>query len=369
MRRDRPSFPGLFVFVALLSPAASAWAQPPPEAPATPPAAKEEGAAPVAPKTADEYALEGRTLAMQPGRLLDARAALLTAWSMKQSFDTAGNLGSVELELGMMRDAAEHLLYCAQNFPSVRDQAQNEKLARVEGLLAKAREHVGSLRIRVTDSDGIELTGAEVLVDGKAIGRTPLPDEVFVEPGARVISARQPGFLQAEKRVEAAKGAAASVALQLAGSKDPSRVAKGGGPEPGSKKSVGLIVAGAGAAAVGIGLGVGFHLASNGKSGDAQAAWDELRGSQNDRGACLNPGNAARCDELRSAHDSKELFRGLAIGGYVAGGALAVGTLVYALMPGQPAPGSPDRQGSTPRVRAFVGVAPGGGGAVLEGRF
>ena len=361
MRRDRSPLSSLLLIALLLTPLASARtasAQPPP------------GSGSVEPKTADEYALEGRQLAMQPGRLLDARAALLTAWSMKQSYDTAGNLGSVEFELGMMRDAAEHLAFCARNFPAVRDQTQTEKLARVEELLGKARAQVAVMKLRVTDSDGIELTGVEVLVDGKAVGRTPLSDELFIEPGARVIAARQTGYLDGEKRLEAAKGGVENLTIVLA--PGAGVAAKRGPDKPVSaKKSGALIAAGAGAAAAFIGVGVGFTLASNAKSGDATATWEELRGAGNDRGACLDPGNAARCDDLKSAHDGREMFRGIAIGGYVAGGVLAVGTLVYALIPGRSSPGSSGDQGARPAppVRAYVGVAPGGGGAVLEGRF
>jgi len=368
MRRDRSSLPSLLLFAFLLAPAGVAFAQSSPASPASP---AERGAA-VEPKTADEYALEGRKLAMQPGRLLDARAALLTAWSMKQSYDTAGNLGSVEYELGMMRDAAEHLAFCARNFPAVRDQDQTEKLARVEELLAKVKREVGALRVRITDSDGIELTGVEILVDGKAVGLTPLPDDVFVEPGPRVISARQTGYVSGEKRIEAAKGGTESVAIVLASARDASKGPPGGADKSASaKKSGALIAAGAGAAAAFLGAGVGFHLASNAKSQDATATWEELRGPGNDRGACLDPRNAARCDDLRSAHDGRELFRGIAIGGYVAGGVLAVGTLVYAVMPGRAPAGGASDQGSraAPQVRAFVSVAPGGGGAVLQGRF
>ena len=376
MRRDRSPLPALLLLAALLASPAVASAQPMPAQPtpaqSTPPA-QPTPAPSVEPKTADEYALEGRKLAMQPGRLLDARAALLTAWSMRQSFDTAGNLGSVEFELGMMRDAAEHLSFCVRNFPSVRDEAQTEKLARVEQLLRKAKTDVGSVRVRVADPDGVELTGATVLVDGKEVGRTPLQDDVFVEPGARVISARLPGLQPTEKSVQAAKGGTENVTLTLAPVKEQviSRPPVPEKPVP-AKKSGALIAVGAGAAAAFLGAGVGLHLVSNGKSGEATAAWDELRGAQNDRGACLNPANAARCDELRSAYDGRELFRGLAIGGYVAGGVLAVGTLVYALMPGGSSPaGAPREQGSpaAPAVRAFVSVAPGGGGAMIEGRF
>lgn len=368
MRRDRRPLLGLLLLVAMLAPSASAWAQP---ASPTPPA---PGGS-VEPKSADDYALEGRELAMKPGMMQDARDRLATAWSMKRSFDIAGNLGSIEYELGLWRDAAEHLLYCKQNFPAVRDQAQTEKLARVETLLAKAREQVTSVRIRVTDADGMELLGSEVLVDKAQIGRVPLPDEVFVEPGERLITARHSGFSEASKQIKAEKGGTESVTVALSPLKQAANKVDKPLPPPPPKpgqKNIVLIAAGAGAAAVGLGLGLGTHLASNGASSDAQSTWESLRAlPQGGAGACHNPVNHPECEKLRSSFDSKETLRGVAIGGYVVGGLLAVGTAAYALIPTSKLPNALLKHGSTtgPSMRAFVSVAPGGGGAVIEGRF
>jgi hypothetical protein len=288
---------------------------------------------------------------------------------MKRSYDIAGNLGSIEFELGMMRDAAEHLSYCQQNFPVVRDADQTEKLKVVESLLAQARAQVFGVRIRVTDSDGLDLEGAEVLVDNKVIGRAPLVDEVFVDPGSRVISARQPGHREASKQIQAEKGRSASVTLVLP-SAARSLNATSDTSAASAKKRIVLLAAGAGLAAAGIGAGVGFHLASNAKSGDAQATWSQLR-DEKGAGACLSSENASRCEELKRAYDGKELFRGVAIGGYVAGGVLAVGTLAYALLPASVLPSPLLQQGApaTKRVRAAVTITPSGGGAVFEGTF
>jgi hypothetical protein len=413
MRRDRSTLSALVLLLALQASPAAAWAQAspgaqPPASSATPPSGSpaqpssptsptppspsaqpsdpagepppggQAGAAPVQPKTADDYALEGRKLALKPGMLPDARNLLLTAWSMKRSYDIAGNLGSIEFELGLMRDAAEHLSFCQQNFPAVRDADQTQKLAVVEQLLKEARAQVGGVRIRVTDPDGLELEGAEVLVDGKVIGRAPLVDEVFVEAGTRMLSARQPGHQEASKTLEAAKGGSESVTLvlpvvvQAPNPKD--KVA----PPPPGKKRVALIAAGAGLAAVGLGLGVGFTLASNGKTSDAQAVWDELHAQTNPE-ACKLPSNDALCANLRSAYDSRETLRGVAIGGYIAGGVLALGTAAYALLPSSMLPRAllkheaPATTGARTSASVSVSVTPSvtlsGGGAVVHGTF
>ncbi|MCK6591877.1 MAG: hypothetical protein L6Q76_30360, partial [Polyangiaceae bacterium] len=100
-------------------------------------------------KTADEYALEGRELAAR-NDFQGAYAAYMEAWKRKRSFDIAGNLGVAELRLGRMREAAEHLTYCEQNYPAVRDAEQTKKLEVVRELLKEARAQVGVARIRVT---------------------------------------------------------------------------------------------------------------------------------------------------------------------------------------------------------------------------
>lgn len=387
MRRDRHPFAGLLLLLTLQAPAAAAWAQPPPSAqppssaqpppPAQPsdpsaqppPSGQQPGA--VEPKTADEYALEGRKLAMESGKLMDARALLVTAWSMKKSYDIAGNLGSIEFELGMMRDAAEHLFFCQQNFPAVRDADQTEKLARVEALLLQARAQVGSLQLRVTDADGVELEGAEVLVDDKLLGRAPFPTEVFLDPGSRVIVAKQPGHQDASKPIQVVKGGTEGLTLVL-----PSLTPKPDKQRPIAsvvppKKRVALVAAGAGLAVAGIGLGLGFHMASNGKSDEARDQFDALLKTPQGAGACVGTANAASCEAYRSAFDGRELFRGVSIGGYIAGGLFAAGTVAYVLLPTSLLPRVLLQEGepATKGVRASVSVTPGGGGAVIEGTF
>src|SRR5262249_11215431 len=46
------------------------------------------------------------------------RAALLAAWGIKKQWQIAGNLAACELELGMFRDAAEHVAYFLREMPA-----------------------------------------------------------------------------------------------------------------------------------------------------------------------------------------------------------------------------------------------------------
>ena len=55
--------------------------------------------------------------AARAGRLSEAYDILLGAWRKKPTYDVAANLGSVELRLGKVRDAAEHLAFSVREYP------------------------------------------------------------------------------------------------------------------------------------------------------------------------------------------------------------------------------------------------------------
>ena len=57
---------------------------------------------------ADEYFRQGKAF-VKEDRWEEARRAYLAGYKIKRGYDIAGNLGNVELELGLARDAAEHL--------------------------------------------------------------------------------------------------------------------------------------------------------------------------------------------------------------------------------------------------------------------
>ncbi len=113
---------------------------------------------------ADEYFRQGKAF-VKEDRWEEARRAYLAGYKIKRGYDIAGNLGNVELELGLARDAAEHLAYCIKSFPATGTASQ---LAYVKGRFEEARQKVSALSIQVN------VDGAEVFVDGRSIGRSPL---------------------------------------------------------------------------------------------------------------------------------------------------------------------------------------------------
>lgn len=352
MRSFRSIPAGLLLFAAVLAPSVPALGQP------SAGAAGAQRSPGGGEKTADEYVREGRELAIK-NDLQGAYQAYQAAWRLKRTYDIAGNLGVVELKLGKARDAAEHLTYCEQNFPSVRDAALTERLTRLQALLKEARAQVGFARVRVTPEDGSSAEGAEILVDGMVVGRAgaggrlvhPVlqSDGMFVDAGSRTFAARRPGCKEGRAVMWVGKGSTVDVVLS------PCR----------RELSMPLVIAGSSLAVVGLGLGIGSAIYSGVRSSDEDAIWVELA-TKDGQSACYPPANASRCEDLDDAYADRQIFRGLAIGGFVLGGAAVVATAIYVVTGRSKSP--PSSQGDV-KVQASFSPAPGGGSAVLWGTF
>src|SRR5215212_6726576 len=82
---------------------------------------------------ARELFLEG-VKATEKGQWARAHAAFLAAWSLKQHYQIAGNLGTAEAKLGKWRDAATHLSMYLREAPK----AKVEERKSAEALLTQA---------------------------------------------------------------------------------------------------------------------------------------------------------------------------------------------------------------------------------------
>jgi hypothetical protein len=271
----------------------------------------------------------------------EAEAAFLAAWALNPTYDVAANLGHTQFKLQKYRDAAEHLSFALRNWPLI-GKPEPRKLA--QDRLDEARRFVAAVTVSVSEP------GADVFVDGILVGHSPMVSELFVEPGTRVIEARLQGRGDAKQVVQAAKGAASTVTLTL-------QRPGGGSPPPGGK-SVPLLATGIGVAAVGVGLGIAGVVASANNSSSFNGLRAQL--AVNGTNACNPPTNPA-CDDLRSKGIAVGSFRNLGIVGFTVGGAAAVATVVYVLLPTSSTKATP--------VKAGFLLAPGGGGATLTGNF
>lgn len=283
-----------------------------------PPASGAPSTSGVVERAAELYR-EGNELYDQ-GKFIEAEARYQEAWNLQRSFDVAGNLGNVELEVQQPRDAAEHLSYALEIFP-LGEAA--EKKAFLQRRLSAAKAQIGTLRISVN------VEGADVLVDGRLIGRSPLTQQVFVDPGKREIEARRAG-VRTSTSLFVAKGSDQHVALTL---------------DAGA--SMTLVIAGGALGLLGVASGVTFALLSSLRGADAEA----------------EPLGSAKRADLR---DAQTTFGNLSFWSFVGSGAALAGTAVYVLTAES---GAPHPTVESARLRAAPYVTAGGGGVLFGASF
>lgn len=299
-------------------------------------------------------------------RWAEAEAAYEEAFRRTRAHDIAANLGYAELYQGKHREAAEHLSFAVRSWAPT---GNADKKRYAEERLALAKKEIGTLRIKVNVAD------AEVLVDGARVGVSPLDAEVFVEAGAHAVEARRAGYREARESVQVGKGEEREVALALEAM--PAAVApreavagvagmKGTPGEPpamdGPKRRLWPIAVGSAVAAAALGAGAGLTIAANGKSDEA----GELRREVTPEVGCRSPvpSLVGACQDLRSAVEARDALSNAALGMFIAGSAVALGTASYALW----ALSRPrEQRGAVVRVTPVAGAR--GGGVVVRGAW
>jgi hypothetical protein len=299
---------------------------------------------------ADDHFLKGKAF-MKAGNTRGAYEEYKAAWGLRKTYDTAANLGNVELQLGMPRDAAEHMAYALRSYAVTG--TTPDKLERMKQVFAQARAQVGGITVKVS------VDGAEVFVDDRSVGRSPIADELFVDPGSHVVTAQLQGFDPARTSVAVDKGGSQAATLTLTRTAAPPPTSTGQPPPlPARPNKIVLVTGGvtAGAAVV-IGavlLGVAAAKGSTVSSLQAQVQQE---------GGCASATAGANCTDLSSALTSKRTLGNTGLWTLVAGGGVGAATLVYGLVGGAKAP--PPKSG----LRVLPVPAPGGGGLVVQGTF
>lgn len=323
-------------------------------------------------KEAEEHYLRGKML-LKSGDVRGAYLEYRASWDLKQSYDIAANLGNLELEQGLPRDAAEHLAFALR---TVAVNVPEERVVAIRGLLDRARRLVGTATVKVN------IAGAEILVDGLPVGRSPLSTEIFVDPGKRTIEARLSPYTPAKKVVDVLRAATVPVDLQLLLT---APVASGSASAPPVStappiirpKSMIPVGVGVAAAAAGLGVGIVGIVLAGSKSGEIDRLQGELAplDKQGNRSICATATPPVQCADLDSAFVTKGSFRNLAIGGFATAGVATLATVVWILLPGaKPLAASPpgekgDKSPKVSPVRASFSAGPGGGSVMLNGQF
>lgn len=299
---------------------------------------------------AEEHFRKGNAL-YKEGKWAEAEGEYEKALSLRKTHDVAANLGHAELRQGKWTEAAEHLAFSVRSWPMT---GNAEKRAFAQKGLEEARGKVGALEVRVSAA------GAEVMVDGKRVGLSPLEVEVFVEPGAHGVEAKLAGHEDAREAVEVGAGASKVVELSL------KRKAEAGpvGPvePPVKKRSLVPAVVLGGVAVAGAGAAIGMFVGVNGKVVDARDTAQQIRA---EGGTCKEGAQVhSRCELLESDKSTGRTLAGFVVGSTVVGGLAAASAIVYLAWP---AP-----SGSAKNASARVGFGPvigSGGRVVISGSF
>lgn len=135
-----------------------------------------------------------------------AHAAFLAAWSLKKHWQIAGMLGHCDVQLGRYRDAAEHLSFAIRTGAT---NASPGELQALQELLSEAKRKVASVQVQV------DAEAAEVLVNGRLVGTSPLFDPLFLDPGEHVFKARSGDRVSSEVSMTVGAGSAKEIMLRV----------------------------------------------------------------------------------------------------------------------------------------------------------
>jgi hypothetical protein len=291
------------------------------------------------------------------GKVNEAYRDYLAAWNTQQSPDTAGNLGAVELELGYLREAAEHASFAIAHFPPTGSKDQRAALVSV---VTEACKQIGVLSIQVN------VPGAAVSIDGRPIGRAPFDGDVYIEPGDHTIVAEAQGHDPAQQKVHVEKGSSTPIALTLA-----ARAPTGTTTTTTTNWPRPLAIAGVATAGAAFSAGIALAIVAKIKETDADTAAQALdTATHGDPGACLpgHKGASNTCAALLGAQQSRDTFASTSLWLFVGGAAVTVGTVIYTfVVPRLSA--APAVPAAPPAVSVVPVVTPSGGAVVVQGKF
>lgn len=239
-------------------------------------------------------------------------------------------LGQLSLRLGRWADAAAELSQCFREMRPPANARERMFYEQRRADLVAARRHVAAVTVQVSDP------GAEIFVDDRRVGVSPLELPVFVTAGQHRLAARL-GGTQAEVVITAEEGTeqTARIVLPTVQAAAPAgapasraRAVPAHTPEPSAWPPRWQTVAVL-AAPVALGaLGVGAVAAANGEAGERDAIAARLR-SENPHDCPGGPG----CDAFTAADGRARTWTAVAVTSFVGAGLAAVGAAVYLLTP------------------------------------
>jgi tetratricopeptide (TPR) repeat protein len=146
------------------------------------------------------------TAALQAGDYAAALAAFREARTISDRPVLLFNIGMCHRELGDWGAAVEAF---DEYLTEGRETEPAERLAEVGRQRGELAPQLGELWIEVVPA------GAELTIDGRAVGSAPLPGPLRLRAGTHVLVARRPGYADVRTEVTIVAGGRAEVALEL----------------------------------------------------------------------------------------------------------------------------------------------------------
>jgi tetratricopeptide (TPR) repeat protein len=237
-----------------------------------------------------------------------ARAHYLRALELERHWDIVCNLGRVEGEMGLDKEALEHLDECLKEYPPTKDKKVQQARAKFYDLRTELRDRCQRMACAYqepTVSPGLDATPTQP---------NPKPTEAPGPTEAATPAKSEPTKSELEKSEKPT--------APLPPEEHPAFIEK-----PSAKWPV-VITTGA-LGLVGIGLGVGFHVVAEDKKGEALGLLDDLQEAATN---CSRTPRDTRCRSYDSAKSGFHDARTAETVSFVAGGALATAAVVMAIV-------------------------------------
>lgn len=244
------------------------------------------------------------------------------AWTLKKSYDIAGNLGQVYEKQGRFADSARYYDHSMRNFPpSGKPELKQALVTRFNEVRAK----VGAVTVKVSVPE------AKLLIAGKEVGESPLTAPLYLEPGSYELDVQKPGHTSERRTLLVGAGAELAIDVDL-------RAVAGSGASSDKPLWPGIVMGVVGAA--GIGAGIGLIVVSKQRAGEAEDLASTC--------APLTQACATEGDGLLSEANG---LQGGGIAALALGGAAAIGMAVYLAIPGD----EPEAKKATLQLAPILG--------------
>jgi hypothetical protein len=289
-----------------------------------------------------------------------AARAFQQAYDLVHTPRAAAQLGLAEQALGRWEDAERHV---AEALHTTGDGWVAKNRATLDEALGTIEAHLGRVEV-LGDPEG-----AEVSVNGRPVGKLPLPDAVRVSAGQVDVEMRAPGFVPAQRTLTIVGGQYQRLVLHLAKEAPPevttavpkpaggeASASPGPGPvtpivkstpveEPPSRARTVLKWSAAGAAGIGLAVGVVATIlhANNVSKFDSNPA-----NCADKNGQAVHQADGSLAPECQGQLDAYRNDTTIAIIGFAAAGAFAVTWLVLQLTEGPSHPATAEQAMSRP---------------------